>query len=40
VFRQDREQIARVEQLSDAYHLPFAGDDSMVAPLLEATRTN
>ena len=40
VFQQNREQISRVEQLSDAYHLRFADDDVMVAYLLEVTRTN
>ncbi len=39
VFQQNREQISRVEQLSDAYHLRFADDDVMVAYLLEVTRT-
>lgn len=40
VFEQNKEQISRVEQLSDAYHLRFADDDVMVAYLLEVTRTN
>ena len=39
VFEQNKEQIARVKQLSDAYHLRFADDDVMVAYLLEVTRT-
>jgi S-methylmethionine-dependent homocysteine/selenocysteine methylase/SAM-dependent methyltransferase len=38
LFQQNREQITRVEQLSDAYHLQFAGEDVMVAYLLEVTR--
>jgi S-methylmethionine-dependent homocysteine/selenocysteine methylase len=35
VFREHREQIGRVEQLSDAYHLSLGGEDVMVAYLLE-----
>ena len=38
VFEQNREQIERVEQLSDAYHLRFGDEDVMVAYLLEVTR--
>ena len=30
--------IQRVEQLSDAYHLTFGGEDVMIAYLLEVTR--
>ncbi len=37
-FREQREQILRVETFSDAYHLTFAeGEDVMVAYLLEVT---
>ena len=35
LFRANREQILRVEQLSDAYHLAPGGEDVMVAYLLE-----
>jgi len=38
LFQRNREQIGRVEQLSDAYHLAVGGDDIMVAYLLEVTR--
>ena len=38
IFRANREQILRVEQLSDAYHLAPGGEDVMVAYLLELTR--
>ncbi|MEP7225253.1 MAG: homocysteine S-methyltransferase family protein [Actinomycetota bacterium] len=38
VFLQNKSQIDRVEQLSDAYHLRFADEDVMVAYLLEVTR--
>jgi S-methylmethionine-dependent homocysteine/selenocysteine methylase/SAM-dependent methyltransferase len=37
-FEEHREQIARVEQLSDAYHLDLGGQDVMVAYLLEINR--
>ncbi len=37
LFAENREQIERVEQLSDAYHLEFADEDVMVAYLLEVT---
>ncbi len=37
LFDANREQIERVEQLSDAYHLRLAGQDIMVAYLLELT---
>jgi S-methylmethionine-dependent homocysteine/selenocysteine methylase/SAM-dependent methyltransferase len=37
-FQEHREQIARVEQLSDAYHLDLGGQDVMVAYLLELRR--
>jgi S-methylmethionine-dependent homocysteine/selenocysteine methylase/SAM-dependent methyltransferase len=37
-FQQHAEQIARVEQLSDAYHLDLGGVDMMVAYLLEVRR--
>jgi len=39
VFLQNKTQIDRVEQLSDAYHLRFAEEDVMVAYLLEVTRS-
>jgi S-methylmethionine-dependent homocysteine/selenocysteine methylase/SAM-dependent methyltransferase len=38
VFQHNSDQIGRVEQLSDAYHLRFATEDVMVAYLLEITR--
>jgi SAM-dependent methyltransferase len=38
VFVQNREQIARVERLSDAYHIHIADEDVLVAYLLEITR--
>ena len=38
LFAENREQIERVEQLSDAYHLRFADEDVMLAYLLEVTR--
>jgi S-methylmethionine-dependent homocysteine/selenocysteine methylase len=38
IFKANREQILRVEQLSDAYHLAPGGEDVMVAYLLELTR--
>jgi S-methylmethionine-dependent homocysteine/selenocysteine methylase/SAM-dependent methyltransferase len=38
LFNAKREQIARVEEHSDAYHLRFGADDVMVAYLLEITR--
>jgi release factor glutamine methyltransferase len=38
LFSQRKPQIERVEQLSDAYHLQFGGDDVMVAYLLEIRR--
>jgi hypothetical protein len=37
-FRAAREQIERVESLSDAHHLRFGGADVMVAYLLEIRR--
>ena len=37
LFIENREQIARVEQLSDAYHIEVGGEDVMVAYLLEIT---
>jgi homocysteine S-methyltransferase len=39
-FRESEEQIARVESLSDAYHLDAGGRDVMVAYLLRVTRTD
>ena len=38
VFDENREQIERVEQLSDAYHVLFADQPVLVAYLLELTR--
>jgi S-methylmethionine-dependent homocysteine/selenocysteine methylase/SAM-dependent methyltransferase len=38
LFEQRKEQIERVEELSDAYHLRFRDEDVMVAYLLEVTR--
>ncbi|MDX6600585.1 MAG: hypothetical protein QOE87_4472 [Gaiellales bacterium] len=38
VFEQNRQQIARVEESSDAYHLRFGTEDVMVAYLLEVKR--
>jgi S-methylmethionine-dependent homocysteine/selenocysteine methylase/SAM-dependent methyltransferase len=38
LFDQNREQIERVERLSDAYHLQVGDEDVMVAYLLEITR--
>jgi S-methylmethionine-dependent homocysteine/selenocysteine methylase/SAM-dependent methyltransferase len=38
LFRDKGEQIARVEEQSDAYHLQLGDDDVMVAYLLEVTR--
>jgi release factor glutamine methyltransferase len=38
IFEEHRDQIQRVEQLSDAYHLSLGGEDVMVAYLLEVTR--
>ena len=37
LFVRSKEQIARVEQLSDAYHIEVGGEDVMVAYLLEIT---
>ncbi len=38
LFVRNKEQILRVEELSDAYHLQVADEDVMVAYLLEITR--
>jgi homocysteine S-methyltransferase len=38
LFKDARDQIARVEELSDAYHLKLGGTDVMAAYLLEITR--
>jgi S-methylmethionine-dependent homocysteine/selenocysteine methylase/SAM-dependent methyltransferase len=38
LFEQRKDQIERVEELSDAYHLRFRDHDVMVAYLLEVTR--
>ena len=40
VFMSNLEQIRRVEQLSDAYHLTFGQQDVMVSYLLKLTRKN
>jgi hypothetical protein len=37
LFEQRKDQIDRVEELSDAYHLRFRDEDVMVAYLLEVT---
>jgi S-methylmethionine-dependent homocysteine/selenocysteine methylase/SAM-dependent methyltransferase len=39
IFEENAEQIRRVEELSDAYHLVLAGQDLMIAYLLEAGRS-
>lgn len=38
VFAENKAQIQRVEQLSNAYHVSLAGEDVMVAYLVEITR--
>jgi S-methylmethionine-dependent homocysteine/selenocysteine methylase len=38
VFQSHREQIQRVEKLSDAFHLMLGSEDVMIAYLLEVTR--
>ena len=38
IFKEKAAQIARVEELSDAYHFKLGGTDVMVAYLLEITR--
>ena len=38
LFEENRAQIDHVEELSDAYHLRYAGEDVVVAYLLEITR--
>jgi S-methylmethionine-dependent homocysteine/selenocysteine methylase/SAM-dependent methyltransferase len=38
LFQEKYDQIERVEQLSDAYHLKLGDDEVMVAYLIEATR--
>jgi len=40
VFRENLEQIHRVEELSDAYHLGFRDDDMMVMYLIEVKKKN
>ena len=40
LFHQRKSQIARVEELSDAYHLRFGDQDVMVAYLVEVTHAN
>jgi hypothetical protein len=37
-FRRVAEQVARIEQISDAHHLEIVGTDVVVAYLLEITR--
>ena len=39
VFDQNRGQITRVEESSDAFHVRFGGEDVMVAYLLEVRRS-
>jgi S-methylmethionine-dependent homocysteine/selenocysteine methylase/SAM-dependent methyltransferase len=39
LFERSRDQIDRVEQLSDAYHIQVGDEDVMVAYLLEVTRS-
>ena len=39
LFERSRDQIERVEQLSDAYHIQVGDEDVMVAYLLEVTRS-
>ena len=39
VFRRNAEQIRRVEELSDAFHVVFGEDEIMVAYLVEIART-
>jgi hypothetical protein len=39
LFEANRDQIRRVEQLSDAFDLRLAGKDITVAYLLEVTRS-
>ena len=39
LFKERKEQIERVEELSDAYHLRFRDENVMVAYLLEVTRS-
>ncbi len=38
LFKEKQDQIERVEQLSDAYHLSLGGEEIMVAYLIEVTR--
>jgi hypothetical protein len=38
LFKEKQDQIERVEQLSDAYHLNLGDEEIMVAYLLEVTR--
>jgi S-methylmethionine-dependent homocysteine/selenocysteine methylase/SAM-dependent methyltransferase len=38
LFTENKEQIERVEELSDAFHIAVGGEDVMVAYLLEVTR--
>ena len=40
LFDERSEQIERVEELSDAYHLRFRDEDVMVAYLIEAARAD
>jgi len=39
LFRDTQEQIERVEDRSDAYHLALGGQDVVVAYLLEISRS-
>jgi hypothetical protein len=38
LFERNKEQIKRVEELSDAYHITLGGQDVMVSYLLEIER--
>jgi hypothetical protein len=38
MFDEKRQQIARVEEHSDAYHLKLGNSDTMVAYLIEVRR--
>ena len=40
LFERSRDHINHVEELTDAYHLAFGGQDVMVAYLLEVRRTS
>jgi hypothetical protein len=40
LFSQNKDQIQRVEELSDAHHLELGDEDVMVAYLLEVSRAS